>query len=120
LEIAADDSALNQATPQAETHAYPNDSGPQGADGQHISTGWVVRIPITLDPMKPWDIGGDRYPLTIAATYQVAGESQPRTFNARAAIDAEVASAIYQMGLAACILPLFCLGAAFRRWRRTR
>ena len=37
-----------------------------------------------------------------------------------AAIDAEVASAIYEMGLAASILPLFCLGAAFRRWRRTR
>jgi ABC-type transport system involved in multi-copper enzyme maturation permease subunit len=120
LEITADDSALNQAAPQVETRSYPNDSGPTTANGQHIASGWVVRIPITLDPTKPWDIGGDRYPLTIAATYQVAGESQPRTFNARAAIDAEVASAIYQMGLAASILPLFCLGAAFRRWRQTR
>jgi hypothetical protein len=120
LEITADDSALNQAAPQVETRTYPNDSGPATANGQHIATGWMVRIPVTLDPTKPWDIGGDRYPLTIAATYQVAGESQPRTFNARAAIDAEVASAIYQMGLAASILPLFCLGAAFRRWRQTR
>jgi ABC-type transport system involved in multi-copper enzyme maturation permease subunit len=120
LEVTADDSALNQAAPQVETRSYQNDSGPATANGQHIVTGWIVRIPIALDPTKPWDIGGDRYPLTIAATYQVAGESQPRTFNARAAIDAEVASAIYEMGLAACILPLFCLGAAFRRWRRTR
>ena len=80
----------------------------------------MVRMPVTLNPTKPWDIGGDRYPLTIAATYQVAGESQPRAFNARAAIEAEVGSAIYEMGLAASILPLFCLWAAFRRWRRTR
>ena len=120
LEIAAAADALNQAAPQLETRTYANDSGPQGADGQHIATGWVVRIPVMLDPTKPWDIGGDRYPLTIAATYRVAGESQLRTFNAHAAIEAEVASAIYQMGLAASILPLFCLGAAFRRWRRTR
>lgn len=120
LVVTADPGALNQTEPNLEAHTYANDSGPVIANGQHITTGWMVRIPVTLDPTKPWDIGGDRYPLTIAATYQVAGESQPRTFNARAAIDAEVASAIYQMGLVACILPLFCLGAAFRRWRLTR
>ena len=69
---------------------------------------------------KPWDIGGDRYPLTVTATYQVAGESQARTFSARAAIDAQVSSAIYEMGIAASILPLLCIAAALVRWRRTR
>ena len=120
LEIAVDEGALNRAESNLEAHTYTNDSGPVGADGQHIASGWVVRIPVMLDPTKPWDIGGDRYPLSIAATYQVAGESQVRAFNARAAIDAEVASAIYQMGLAASFLPLLCFGAAIRRWRRTR
>jgi hypothetical protein len=73
-----------------------------------------------LNPTKPWDIGGDRYPLTVTATYQVAGEGQARTFSARAAVDAQVSSAIYEMGLAASILPMLCIGAALLRWRRTR
>jgi hypothetical protein len=115
LSIAADDSAI-----QLEPHTYANDAGPLTPDGGHLATGWIARIPVTLDPTKPWDIGGDRYPFTIAATYSVAGESQPRTFNARVAIDAEVASAIYQMAIAAAILPLLCLIAAWLRWRRTR
>jgi hypothetical protein len=80
----------------------------------------MARVPVTLNPTRPWDIGGDRYPLTVTATYEIAGESQARTFSARAAIDAQVASAIYQMGLAALVLPLMCFGAAFVRWRRTR
>jgi hypothetical protein len=71
-----------------------------------------------LIPTKPWDVGGVRYPLRVTATYQVAGEN--RTFSARAAIDAQVASAIYEMGIASTILPLVCFGAAFRRWRCTR
>jgi ABC-type transport system involved in multi-copper enzyme maturation permease subunit len=120
LEITADPGALNQAEPPLETRPYPSDSGPVRADGQHIATGWIVRIPIALDPTKPWDIGGDRYPLAISATYQVVGEGQPRTFAARAAVDAQVGNAIYQMGAAACFFPLLCLGAGFARWRRTR
>ena len=103
-----------------ETRAYENDSGPVAADGHRIATGWVVRIPVTLDPTNPWDIGGDRYPLQVSATYDIAGDSQPRPFSARAAVDAEIAGAIYQMGLAASILPLLCIAAAFVRWRRTR
>jgi len=120
LEVTADADALAQATPHRETHTYTNDSGPAAADGHHVVTGWIARIPITLNPTKPWDIGGDRYPLTITTTYEVAGDSQPHTFNTRAAIDAQVSSAIYEMGLAASILPLFCIAAAFVRWRRTR
>jgi hypothetical protein len=43
-----------------------------------------------------------------------------RTFSARAAIDAQMSSAIYEMGIASAMLPLVCLGAAFTRWRGTR
>jgi nitrate reductase NapE component len=120
LGITAADSALNQAAPQLEMRTYPNDTGPEAADGHRLLTGWVARIPITLNPTRPWDIGGDRYPLSVTATYEVAGETRPRTFSARAAVDAEVASAIYEMGVAASILPLLCVGFAFWRWRRTR
>jgi hypothetical protein len=120
LGITAADSALNQAVPQLEMRTYPNDTGPEAADGHRLLTGWVARVPITLNPTKPWDIGGDRYPLSVTATYEVAGETRPRTFSARAAVDAEVSSAIYEMGVAASILPLLCVGFAFWRWRRTR
>jgi hypothetical protein len=120
LNITADESALAQAAPQLESHTYSNDSGPIAADGHHVQNGLIARIPIALNPTKPWDIGGDRYPLSIAATYEVASDSKPHTFAARAAIDAQVANAIYQMGLAACIFPLLCIGAAVVRWRRTK
>ena len=106
--------------PHLETRTYANDSGPAAADGHHVLAGWIARIPVTLNPTRPWDIGGDRYPLTVTATYEVAGDSQARTFSARAAIDAQVSSAIYEMGLAASIFPLICIGACLRRWRRTQ
>ncbi len=73
-----------------------------------------------INPTQPWDIGGDRYPLTVKATYRVDGDPQPRAFGSRAAIDAQVASAIYEMGVASSLLPAICFGAAIRRWRRTR
>jgi hypothetical protein len=98
----------------------PNDLGPSAADGHHVVTDWEARIPVTLIPTKPWDIGGVRYPLRVTGTYQVAGESAVRTFSARAAIDAQVSKAIYEMGIASLILPLLCFGAAFKRWRWTR
>jgi hypothetical protein len=75
---------------------------------------------VTFTPTQPWDIGGVRYPLRVTGSYQVAGESQMRTFSARAAIDAQVSKAIYEMGAASLILPLVCFGAAFKRWRQTR
>ena len=108
------------ATELLETRAYPTDSGPPAADGHHVVNGWVVRIPVTLTPTQPWDIGGVRYPLRVTGTYQVAGESSQRTFSARAAIDAQVSKAIYEMGIASLILPLACFAAAFKRWRQTR
>jgi hypothetical protein len=77
-------------------------------------------VPVSLTPTHPWDIGGDRYPLTVTGTYRVQGDPVVRAFNARAAIDAQVASAWYEMGLAASVLPLICLAVAFARWRRTR
>jgi hypothetical protein len=41
-------------------------------------------------------------------------------FVARAAIEAQISRAIYEMGAASLLLPLFCFGAAIRRWRQTR
>ena len=118
LEVTADPEKLSPAPEALETHTYANDSGPAAADGHHVVTGWVARVPVTLTPTKPWDVGGVRYPLKVAATYQVGNES--RTFSARAAIDAQVAKAIYEMAVASLILPSVCFGAAFKRWRQTR
>lgn len=118
LEVTAPADKLSPAPEALETHTYPNDTGPAAADGHHVVTGWVARIPITLTPTKPWDIGGVRYPLRVNATYQVAGEN--RTFGARAAVDAQVSSGIYEMGAASLLLPIVCFGVAFRRWRLTR
>ncbi len=118
LEVIAPAEKLSPAPEALETHTYPNDSGPAAADGHHVVTGWVARVPVTLTPTKPWDIGGVRYPLRVTATYQVGGES--RTFGVRAAVDAQVSSGIYEMGAASLILPLVCFGGAFRRWRQTR
>jgi hypothetical protein len=103
-----------------EAHTYPNELGPNASDGHHLATGWIARVPLTLHPAKPWDIGGDRYPLTVTATYHVAGDSQMRTLRGRGAVEAQVSSAIYEMGVASALLPVFFLGAAIRRWRRTR
>jgi hypothetical protein len=120
LEATAAPDALAPAPERLETHAYANDFGPAAADGHHVVTGWIARIPVMLTPTKPWDIGGVRYPLRVTGTYRVEGESGTRTFSARAAIDALVSRAIYEMGVASLILPLVCFGAAFKRWRRTR
>ena len=118
LEVTAPPEKLAPAPEALETHTYPNDTGPAAADGHHVVTGWVARVPIALTPTKPWDIGGVRYPLRVNASYQVAGEN--RTFGARAAVDAQVSSGIYEMGAASLLLPIVCFGAAFRRWRLTR
>jgi hypothetical protein len=109
-----------EAPQQLEEHTYVNDAGPVADDGHRILKGWVARVPLTMMPAKPWDIGGNRYPLNVTATYNVASDPQPRRFTARGAIEAQVSSAIYEMGAASSILPLICLGAAFARWRRTR
>jgi ABC-type transport system involved in multi-copper enzyme maturation permease subunit len=120
LDVTADPGALAQVAPHLETRAYTHDFAPAADDGHRVSTGWVARVPVTLDPNRPWDIGGNRYPLTVTATYRVEGHPQPLTLHARGAVDAQVSRAIYEMGGVSIILPLVCLGAAFRRWRRTR
>lgn len=120
LEASGNPDSLAPAPEALETHTYPNDSGPAAADGHHVVTGWMGRVPMTLIPRQPWDIGGVRYPLRVTATYHVEGESGMRTFSSRAAIDAQVSNAIYEMGAASLILPFVCFGAAFKRWRRTR
>ncbi len=53
--------------PQLETNEYVNDSGPVTADGGHIANGWIARVPVTILPAKPWDIGGNRYPLSVSS-----------------------------------------------------
>lgn len=120
LHAAADAVAAGQLTQHLETRAYPADTGPTGPDGQRIQTGWLARVPVTLTPTDPWDIGGNRYPLTITTTYRVAGDDQPRTLTTRAAVAAQVPYALLEMALAAVVLPGLCLVAAWRRWRRTR
>jgi hypothetical protein len=120
LDLTTEPDGIARAAQNLETHTYANDLGPAAADGHHVVTGWVARVPVTLTPTKPWDIGGDRYPLRVTATYHVGGDPRMRTFSGRAAIDAQVSSAIYEMGVASAILPLVCFGAAFTRWRRTR
>lgn len=105
---------------QLEAHTYANNAGPAVEDGRHMVNGWIARVPVTLMPTKPWDIGGNRYPLNVTATYRIALGGEIQKFTARGAIEAEVSSAIYEMGAASSVLPLLCLGAAFARWRRTR
>jgi ABC-type transport system involved in multi-copper enzyme maturation permease subunit len=119
LEISADSAALNQPAPPLTPFAYPNDSGPLMPDAHKLTSGSVVRIPITLDPRHPWDLGNNRFPLNIVSTFKVAGDAQPHAFEEHAAVFAQV-GAMAQMALAALILPLCCFGAAFARWRRTR
>jgi hypothetical protein len=122
VEIAGEDGLAITTEPvrPLETHTYAANAGPAASDGHHILNGWVARVPVTLVPAKPWDIGGNRYPLNVTATYRVAQEAETHKFGARGAIEAEVSSAIYEMGAVSSILPLLCFGAAFARWRRTR
>lgn len=120
LEAAPDATALARAVDRLEPHQYMNGAGPAASDGHHIESGWVARIPVSFRPEHPWDIGGIRYPVDVTAAFRVAGEPETRTINGRAAIEAEVSSAVYEMGAASAILPLLCFGAAIGRWRRTR
>ncbi|GLS20946.1 hypothetical protein GCM10007874_39630 [Labrys miyagiensis] len=103
-----------------ETRTYSPGIGPADADGQRIETGWVARIPVTLVPNAPWDIGGVRYPIDVDATYLVEGSSQATTLSARAAVEAHVPNALAEMAGAGAVLPLFCFFAIFMRWKRTR
>jgi hypothetical protein len=120
LVVSADPEALAGAGQHLERRPYANDLGPAAPDGHHVVTGWIARVPVTLMPTQPWDIGGARYPLRVSATYRLASDNQVRTFSARGAIDAQESNAIYEMGATALILPLVCFGAGFTRWRRTR
>jgi hypothetical protein len=103
-----------------EKHAYPPGQGPIAPDGSNITEGWVARVPVTLDPTRPWDIGGVRYPLNVTASYHVQGEAAPRSFFGRGLVEALVGPAVFEMGAAALPVPLACLAAFVVRWRRTR
>jgi ABC-type transport system involved in multi-copper enzyme maturation permease subunit len=120
LTVVEDPATLVSKTPPFEQHAFDNDVGPLAPDGHHVKTGWIARVPVTLHPTSPWDIGGDRYPLTLTVTYTVAGETAPRMLTARTAVTAQVPTGMYEMAAAGAILPLLCFAAAIGRWRRTR
>jgi hypothetical protein len=120
LRVDLDDSALARAEQNPERHPYDGESGPSASDGHHVAEGWVARVPVVLDPSKPWDIGGNRYPLSIRASYRVDGSPESHTFTARAAVEAQIPNAFYEMGAASLLFPLLCFGFAIRRWRSTR
>src|SRR5262249_6526951 len=120
LRVFVDSTAMAQASERLETRLYPGESGPTATDGHRIDTGWVVRLPVSLMPTQPWDIGGVRYPLDVKVTYRADGSAQPQTLTSRAAVEAEISSAVYEMSGASAILPAICFCAAFVRWRRTR
>lgn len=119
LAVTTDPASVNAATQHLEAHAYDNDIGPLTPDGRHIRNGWIARVPVTVHPTQPWDIGGNRYPLNVSATYTVEGDT-PRTLMARTAVNAQVSSGIYEMAAAGSLLPIVCFVAAIVRWRRTR
>ena len=120
LQAVADATALAETVRHLETRTYAADSGPAAADGHHVQTGWVARVPVSLTPTNPWDVGGVRYPLDVTATYRVAGDDQAHAVSMRAAIEAQIPDALAEMGAVAAVLPILCLVAAFTRWRRTR
>jgi len=119
VDITADPAALNQPTPQRTPYTYSNFPNPRIPDAPKSTSGGIIRVPLTITPHHAWDLGNNRYPFNIAATYKVAGDPQPRTFAEHAAVLGHVAAAA-QMALASLSLPLFCFGMAFTRWRRTR
>jgi hypothetical protein len=102
-----------------EVRTYPADLGPLAADGHHVARGWVARVPIAIEPTRPWDTGGMRYPLTVTTTYRLTG-GPSQVVKARVAIEAQIWSAFYQMGMASMIMPMVCVAASIVRWRRTR
>ena len=103
-----------------EQRSYVDDTGPAGTDGKPIATGWAVRVPVTLNPTRPWDTGGLRYPLDVTVTYRRDGDSQPHVLKTRGAVEAQIASAGYKMGAVAMVLPTLFFFTSYRRWRRTR
>jgi len=119
LAITAAAGDLQQSPPRLERGDLPP-SWSRFSGGLPPSGVAVARIPVVVTPTRPWDVGGDRYPLTISTSYTVAGQAQPHSFTGRALIAAQIPNVIYQMGLAALLLPLFCIGAALRRSWRTR
>jgi hypothetical protein len=120
LRVSIDDQAIGQSSERLETRDYPDNSGPLAPDGHRINRGWAIRVPVTLTPTRPWDIGGVRYPLDVRVAYRAGGATQPQAFTSRVAIEAEVSRAVYEMSAASAIIPAMCFAAAFIRWRRTR
>jgi ABC-type transport system involved in multi-copper enzyme maturation permease subunit len=120
LQVRVDSAVLDSLSAHLETRTYSPELGPAASDGHRIVNGWIARIPVVIQPTRPWDTGGMRYPIDVTATYRVAGDTTARMVKTRAAIEAQIWGAFYQMGVASAGLPLVCFAAAFVRWRRTR
>lgn len=115
-----DPGAASAPLQHLEAHDYASDSGPLAPDGTHIQRGWILRMPLALTPQNPWDLGGNRYPLNVTATYLVQGNAQPSNFTVHGAVEAQVPGALTQTVVVGSVAPLICLAAAFTRWKRTR
>ena len=58
--------------------------------------------------------------MTVAVTYAAEGDAMPHTLTSRTAVNAQVATGMYEMAGVGSLLPICCFAAAWRRWRRTR
>lgn len=119
LVAVADPNAAAAPLQQVEAHDYAADAGPLAAGGNHVQRGWVLRIPVTLTPEHPWDLGGNRYPLNVTTTYQAEGAA-PGNFTVHGAVEAQVPGALTQTAVVGAVAPAACLVAAVTRWKRTR
>jgi ABC-type transport system involved in multi-copper enzyme maturation permease subunit len=120
LNVLADPVSLEPVGSHLEKWSYSDESGPVTSDGKHVQSGWIVRVPVTLTPTAPWDIGGVRYPLDLTATYRLEGDLQSRDLTEHAAVEAHVPGALIQMAFAGAVLPAGCFFLALIRRRRTR
>jgi hypothetical protein len=106
LEAKTDPNTLSQVVQHPEIRRHADDIGPTASDGHHVQTGWVARVPVSLTPTKPWDVGGDRYPLDVTATYRVNSDDQTHSLSTRAAIEAQIPNALVEMSAVPLVLPL--------------
>ena len=120
LVASAEPAALAPAPEALETRTYLPDLGPAAADGHRVVKGWIARVPVTLTPTKPWDIGGDRYPLRVTATYYVPGTAgcAPSARAPQLRLKYPAPSTKWESLRRFC--PLYVLARPSRRWRRTR
>ena len=121
LEAPADPAVARPGCAIARTLHLRNDSGPETPDGRHLRRRAACCASRHDYPPTAPGTSAQRYPLHIAATYAGADRSAAAHLRGRAGVNAHVGGRHGADGArSARILPLFCFGAAFARWRRTR